>query len=363
MSKRFILSALCALIIIIAGCQNAGEGGDFNETASPAPISAPPEEVDNIIGYVIGDDGDINSYMSMHGFLKTAENLGYPSRLFRFDEGESALSAVDEAIDEGCKGLVIQNANGENDDAVRAALSKDVFVVVPYDVCAVEGLNGNVAADNSEYIEELARGIAERMKERNLSAGRILVYGTDPAPFAPEFERAVLSYYPQYSASVFRRTKADENEAADELAQYLLHNRDVKGLYAIDADGAAISVLARKRAQDIFKTFKPEPSATPDANGNPPSLNDELLNKISITIFGTNISEGNLKLFDSNDISALCIEPYYESAAQSVMMLDKLFKGETVAGTMRINRPIVRTDTVEKYAARYEQVKEWFEQP
>lgn len=362
MKKRYILAALYALLIITAGCQNAGEGGEFNGTAPPAPISAPMETAADIIGFVIEDDGDINSFMSMHGFLKTAENLGYPSRLFRFNEGESALSAVDEAIGEGCRGILIQNSDGKNDDAVKAALAKDVFVVVPYDVCAVEGLDGNVAADNSEYIEELARGIAERMKERNLNAGRLLVYGTDPAPFELEFNRAVAAYYPQYSASVFKRTKADKNEAANELAQYLLHNRDVKGLYAIDADGAAISVLARKRAQDIFETFKPEPSASP-AGGSPSSLDGELLNKISITIFGTNISEGNLKLIESNDISALCVEPYYESAAQSVMMLDKLFKGEPVAGSMRVNRPIVRIDTAEKYAARYEQVKEWFEQP
>ena len=68
----------------------------------------------------------------------------------------------------------------------------------------------------------------------------------------------------------------------------------------------------------------------------------------------------NLNLFYDNDIYGLCIEPYYEAAANATMQLDRLLLGEEAEQTMRVNRPIVYGDTMEKYLAIYEEVKDLF---
>ena len=65
-------------------------------------------------------------------------------------------------------------------------------------------------------------------------------------------------------------------------------------------------------------------------------------------------------LFYDNDIYGLCIEPYYEAAANATMQLDRLLLGEEAEQTMRVNRPIVYGDTMEKYLAIYEEVKGLF---
>ena len=44
----------------------------------------------------------------------------------------------------------------------------------------------------------------------------------------------------------------------------------------------------------------------------------------------------------------MCIEPYYEAAANATMQLDRLLLGEEAEQTMRVNRPIVYGDTMEK---------------
>ena len=77
-------------------------------------------------------------------------------------------------------------------------------------------------------------------------------------------------------------------------------------------------------------------------------------------LVGCGLSDENLNLFYDNDIYGLCIEPYYEAAANATMQLDRLLLGEEAEQTMRVNRPIVYGDTMEKYLAIYEEVKGLF---
>ena len=49
-----------------------------------------------------------------------------------------------------------------------------------------------------------------------------------------------------------------------------------------------------------------------------------------------------------------------EPAATATMMLDRLLLGEETAETVIVNRPIAYADTITKYIAIYNEVKELF---
>lgn len=361
----FLSILLCAILLTACGAPAAAPeigGAGAQEAATPTPavgLGGPGE----MLGFIVEDDGQIPGYMMMHGFLRTAENLGYPAKLYRAKHGQEALAAVETAIQDGCGGLLIQNTEGANDQAVQAAIQAGIYTAVPYDPCTLEGLDCNVMADDTDYIEELARGIAVRMTERNLKSGRILVYGVGTQPVFEKIQAAIGEYYPQFQVVSYERT--NEGQAAvDELAAYLLYNRDIKGMYAVDRESAPLSVQARNQANRQFRS-EGTPSPTPEPSLLPgttpaPTPNPGLLTQISITAFGCGLSDENLNLFYDNDIYGLCIEPYYEAAANATMQLDRLLLGEEAEQTMRVNRPIVYGDTMEKYLAIYEEVKGLF---
>jgi len=270
----------------------------------------------------------------------------------------------------------VQNRGGGNDAAVQKAIEAGLKVVVPYDSCTLEGLHANVVADDAAYIEEIAGSIAMRLEERSIRSGRILVY----APHAAQtetalFEQAVAASYPQYKTAVFIRSAPDAAGAAAELAEYLLYNRDIEGMYVTGPELAAIAVEARSEAQGRLRregapspTPEPSPTPAPEASAGTdadlltpaPTVAPGLLSQISITVFAVGESAENYALLRSNDIYGLCIEPCYDVAAHAAMTLDKLVSGDVAAPFSQVNRPIVSAETVDKHALIYEQTMELF---
>lgn len=358
-----ILPIITAILLLLTACADKPAEVSIQEQPAEAAAAEVSESAPGmrLMGFVIDDDGSMGAYMMMHGFLRTAENLGYPAKLYRITSDASA--AVAKAKEDGCAGLLIP---GNYAAAIAEAAQAGMYVVSPYYACETDSADVNVIADTSEYIEELARGIAERMTERSLKSGRILVYGYDPSVCFAEFDKAIQEYYPQFRTVTFARTPGSGDDAAiDELANYILNNRDIKGLYACDTDSASIAVEARSKAISLFKEMEeedddkptPTPNLTPSVD---PTPNPGLLKQISITAFGCGLSDENLALFNDNDIYALCIEPYYETAATAAMMLDRLLLGEGTAETVTVNRPIAYADTIDKYLTIYNEVKELF---
>lgn len=320
-----------------------------------------------LLGFIIPDEKDISLYTLKHGFLRTAENLGYPSKLYLARVGAAALEAVEKANTDGCAGLLIYNPGGVNDMAVARAAELSMPVVVPYHKASEANVATNVVADVNGYGEEIALGLAERMVERECKAGQILIYGEKPGEISVAFAQAIAAYYPQYKISTFTRTKLAEQEAIDELASYILWNRDIKGLFATDIDGTSIAVRAREKAQKDFKAngapetkedaISPFPSL-PAANATP--VPKGLVSSITITVAGYGFTDQNISLVRTNDIYAFILEPYYEASAQSVMLLDKILGGESVPAVSRLNMPIVRMATLDKYVLIHNQVLDWF---
>lgn len=378
MLKRFFVIALVVLTIFTVGCAG-GETAAGNESTQAGGDSADGETALNgaesgfepasrLIGMVVADNGALNGYHEMHGFLRTAENLGYAARLFRYT-GVSAKDAVEEAIAAGCEGIVVYDPSGTAaKDAVISARQKGVRVVSSY--YANDNADASVVADQTEYLEEVARSIAQRMSERSLKTGKILVYGYSGVALDNafgEFQKAIAEYYPGYTVVSFERGSVggSKEDEAIRLANYIYYNRDIKGMFCVDQDGSAIAVKARGLAQKMLKGSMATPAPTPEPTPVPAGMtqepvNENLLKEILISVFGSGITDENIRLMEDNDIYAVISEPHYESAGQAAMLLDRLIRGQTVAAETQINIPIVRQDTITKYQAVYEQVKEWF---
>ena len=93
----FLSILLCAILLTACGAPAAAPeigGAGAQEAATPTPavgLGGPGE----MLGFIVEDDGQIPGYMMMHGFLRTAENLGYPAKLYRAKQGQEALAAVE----------------------------------------------------------------------------------------------------------------------------------------------------------------------------------------------------------------------------------------------------------------------------
>ena len=301
MNRRILaILTIIAILLLCACAKPSSEPVESytNETDQPSEQEVATDGVGALMGFIIEDDGQMPAYMMMHGFLRTAENLGHPAKLYRAKHGQDAEAAVAQALAEGCEALLVANPDGANNGAVQAAIQAGVYVGVPYASCALEGLRVNVVADDTDYIEELTRGIAERMTQRSLKSGRILVYGQGTADVYEKIQEAIRAYYPQYQVISMERT-IDGQAAIDELAGYILYNRDIKGLYAVDNASASLAVKARNKADSLFRQGgAPTPSPMPTAQDSPVvTPNPALLTQISISVFGCGLSDENLELF------------------------------------------------------------------
>lgn len=374
MKRQIAFLLVIALAISSIGCAASRENAEeLQQTAMPLET---PDQLGqstqnaadkgfDLIGLVIHDDGSERACMTMYGFLHTAENLSYASKIYRADPSAAGmLSAVEDAIAEDVDALLVFDPSNQSNEAIARAIARGIKVVVPYYACSTEGISSNIVADDSEYYDELARGLAERMTERSLKSGRILIYGADTSECYAAFSASIAAAYPQFRVEAFNRTAADEQGAIDELAEFLLYNRDVKGMYVVDSAAGSIAIQARAQAQRIFReegtpSPTPEPSLAPNATP-VPTPNPGLLTQITITVFCNGLSGSNYDLFNDNDIYALCIEPYYEAAAEATMVLDKLLHGDAVQAVSRVNRPIVYNETADKYKAIFEQMQALF---
>lgn len=383
--KRMLCFVLCLSALLLIGCgsqpiaeneKNTDLQSSSTDISLTEQISLDSDILDfDALGLIINDDGEMSSYMTMYGFLHSTEYLGMPARVYRAKNGADSVAAVETAFNDGMSGICLVSSNGVNNEAVKRAAELGMKVVVPYDLCEIKSENViNVVADDADYYDELARGIAERMTERSLKSGRILVYGRNIQRIAQDFQNSIAQSYPQFVVVGLDRTVFTHDGAIDELAQFVVDNRDIKGMYVVDTDAADIAVKAREKAQTIFKSFgvtpTPKPTPTPKLTPTPSDYNplatpeytpnSALLKNISITLFCCGLSDENLALFDDNDIYALCIEPYYETAAQAAILLANMVSGDEVPELTKVNRPIVYGDTIEKYMAIYDQVNEIF---
>ncbi|MDL2234835.1 substrate-binding domain-containing protein [Christensenellaceae bacterium OttesenSCG-928-L17] len=371
--KQIAIFLLCIIMLIaVYGCNNEGaKEPSLQETdMTPEPTPYVPLNVsETLVGFVVPNTDTHSLNSAKHGFLRTAETMYYPAKLYYASPGSEAVAAVEQAAAEGCKGLLIWCEENNNASAIARANELNLPVVVPYNEADCPGVSANVVADINGYYEEVALRLAERMVERECKAGKILVYGTSPQTAYAGFEQAISTYYPQYNVSSFQRTGATQEAAVEELSRHILWNRDIKGIFSTDTDGSLIAVLARQKATTTFRANGAPELQTPapgetvisyaDTPG-PTPVPEGLIKSITISVAGYGLNDDTVRLMRQNDIQAFIVEPYYEAAAQSLLTLDRIINGESVPEKSTLNMPIVRTDTLDKYVLIDQQVRDWF---
>ncbi len=368
--KRIIALILISVFILAAGC--SAENGPQGElepgikltdtAAEPTPSIEPsntPEDKQGagVIGFVIRDDNDYGTYELMYGFLKSARDLGRPSMLFKYEDGK-ALEAVESAYSSGCEGLLIMSDGGANAAAVERAREYGIKVVVPVEKYEQDAADANIYVDDTEYMEDVCLVIAERMEQRGLDLGTILVYGSQTERVFESFSDTLKAHYPQYSAVELTSTGKGEQSDIEKLSDYLYDNRHIKGMFVTDAKSTPIAAAARDNAQALFRSEGGEETEPPDETPKSP-LDDS---GIAITICGCELSDESIALLSGNDIYGLSVTPYFDVAAQSVILLDGLLAEYYTGKSFSVRRPIARNETVARYVGIYDEIKELFGQ-
>ncbi|MDO4567946.1 MAG: hypothetical protein Q4B99_03190 [Clostridia bacterium] len=369
-----ILSALFA-VTLVCGCTVESAPSATPEfttplaTATPEPTTAPTPVTakTDLIGFVISDDQSFAACSLMYGFLQTTAELGNPSVILRYGEETTALEAVQRGIDLGCAGMLIMNPGAVNNDAIALAKQNGLSVITPVDRTDSEA-DINVYVDSEDHLIEMCIAAVDRMTERSISknGGRILIYGKSPAPLYNRCLQMVQESYSQYGVLSFTRTTDNTDAAIEELTNYLLTHRGICALVAIGDKDSQVARDAREAASAIIgNSGVPEEADAIEGVANAsgyvlPEISSNLRSNTAITIFGTGFTDENIDLISRERIYGLSIIPYYDTAVNCVMLMDRLLRGEELMSSAKVNRPIIRHDTIEKYVTVYDEIKELF---
>lgn len=365
--KRIIALVLISVFMLAAGCSaKNGPHGELESSIKPTDTAAEPtpstgpsnapedKQGEGVIGFIIKDDNDYGTYELMYGFLKSAGDLGRSSMLFKYEDGK-ALEAVENANASGCRGLLIMSDGGANAAAIERAREYGIKVVVPVEKYEPDADSANIYIDDTRYMEDACLVIAERMEQRGLDLGTILVYGSQTEREFESFSNTLKAHYPQYSVAQLTRTGSGEQGDIDKLSSYLYDNRHIKGMFVTDASSTPIAAAARKKAQELYSS---EDTESPDETPEGPQESG----KIAVTICGSELSDENIALLSGNDIYGLSVTPYFDVAAQSVILLDGLMAEYATVKSFCVRRSIARNETIARYVGIYDEIKELFGQ-
>jgi len=373
-SRAGLTAALLAVLLMLTalwGCSapasNAGEEGTPAPSESPevsaqeegepdgpvdlpeSPEAQPAAEGGSekppkpVIGLIVADDSALLTRSAMHGFLRTAENLNYPSRLYAVPAGSTAVERVDQAVSDGCSGLVVWVDSLESANAAKYARMKGVPVVAAMAAGSVTAYSieadAVLYADPADYCAEAARTMCETAISRGNKEGVIVIAREEGAhqDIVDAFQAAITASYPQYMLTdmPIAATRAETEAAAKE---YLKDesNRKLAGVFALSPTAATAWYNAEIAAEKAFNF------------------------KISPVIMALDYTDENLSLVGNSKILCLIARPYYTCAAQAAMVLDSILNGSAVQQSIRVNAPVIRRKDIEKYASIVKEVKNWF---
>lgn len=383
MIHKRLLALVLALLVMFTACAPKPSN---QATASPAPSQTPaPTEVlsskeqinafdpaKNIVGLIIDKQSEFSSRIAQHGFLRTAENLGYPAMLFAAEDSASAAARVDEAIAAGVKGLLIWADSAEMIAAVSKASAAGIKTVVPfYHLPASASIGSNLAMDYNDITSEAVRIIIAEIVSRNYKSGKMIMIRDAQTDYSlySSFSSKFGTTYPEFEI-VNWTMGATVEESLAAAAVYLKENADVAGVLSFVPGAADVWAKAKKQVETELKPKTtprptPKPKATPKPSGTPaptplPTPKPLDPTKRYITIIALGYSEENIKLVKDGVIFAFIAMPYFDSTAQSMMMLDRLMRGISAPAEVRLDAPLIRKSGVAKYESIVTEVKSWF---
>ena len=376
MDRIKIIALLLALLLLV-GCatpaatapiiSSVEESTDATQSNDPTitPVPTPNPNFNAAqtpVGMIIANESDLFMRCAQHGFLRTAENLGYPAKLYTAAADELAVQKVDEAIADKVKGLLIWADSAQMTQVIEKAEQAGIIVVVPYS--EVEGTSAKavLATEVVDYSTEAARIMCEEIiKTKN--SGSIIITGSEFEPqIAEAFTAAVAKNYPQYLVENFQ-TLADHSVVDESglpvdnlsiITQFIQSRADIVGVLALKAGTAKAWSEVSKTVEAQLKAATPSPStqSTPEGTNN---------NERRPVIIALDYYKENLELVKDGSIYALIARPYYDSAAQSMAVLDRLLRNIATQTQVRINAPIIRKNGIDKYECIVTETMSWFD--
>ena len=314
------------------------EPSPFPEEEEAAPAEE-EEEAKTVVGFVVPDDGSLLMRCAMHGFLRTAESLSYPARLYAFSSGDGS-SEVEQALADGCGALLGWAETPAGAAAARAASGQGVPVAVPFIGVAptAAGAVSVLAAGEMDYCSEALRIMCETAISRGNTQGVIVVAREAGAhqEIVDAVQNALNTDYPGYTLQDMPLLATVEETTA-QAKEYELAHPEICGVLALSPTSATAWYDGEIQAEK--------------------ELEDEKRNPV---IMALDYTEENISLVSGGRIYCLIARPYYHCAAQALIVLDSYLGGATVQPNIRVNAPIIRNKDLEKYASIVDETKEWF---
>lgn len=377
-----IIAFICAMLLLFSGCKSiAPVSATVNETIDTTPETTTPppsptlepvsdknyDASSQLIGLVIDKSDGMMSLAAIHGFLRTSEILGYPAVLFDANTPEEAVSRVDEAVSTGCSGILVWANTPELFAAAKKAKDAGVHVVIPYFKDEYVVADANLAPDPADYAAEAARIMCEQIKVKKRDAGTIAVVGSQQySSIASAFEETVKSQYPGYKVDMI-----GENVNVND---YVSSHKNLVGVLALKPNSArmwyeAYSSLEKPASTSSSDTSTKKPKSTSKSTKKPESTSKSSATpkataaptgRIKPVIIALDYTDTNVALVKNGTIFALIARPYYDSTAQSMAVIDRILRGIPTQTQVRLNAPIIRQNSVDKYSAIIDEIKEWF---
>ena len=381
-ARCLCLLALC-LLLGLAGCggeknvrdrlQPGGSEtlpaeGNASAKQTPDPNFDPAGQR---IGLLIDESDGVLSKAAEHGFLRTAENLGYPAQVYAAASNQEAAALVDQAVADGCTGLLLW----VNSDAMQAALAKaraaGVATVAAYYAVEEGSADANLVVDPSDYAPEAARILCETIEARGAATGTIFVTGAENhSTLLAYFQEKVEADYPQYQVSSYEGQN-DQNS----VNAFVLAHPEMVGVLALEPGSGLVWNEACNQVQAAimasYATPAPSPQPqeedgaedgaeeTPTPAPTPiPTPSEEARRYANILLL--DYTEQNLQLVRRGVVTGLIGRPFYDSTAQSMAALDRLLRGLPTQTDVVLKTPILRKKDIAKYEGIMEEVQEWF---
>lgn len=358
---RLTVIPLLLCLFLMAGCaaaEIAQAEPDFNIPAADEQLQATatpdlaPEAFDPsafLLGFLVKDSSSFESMVAVHAFLRNAENIGYPSRVYVGPEGAG------QAAKDGCAGLLLQDGVSADLQALRAAGCKFVTLGSEPDADVI------LYEDVADYSGEIARAMGEELIKRKAESGSVLVIpGVNGEAAARAFMDAFAKGYPQFTARIQTAGMLDEERVASV--------KQLVGIYCVDPTAAEAWAQARDTAEKELKpsptpklSSTPKPTPKPSASIYPtpaPTLAPHQAVR-NVVIIATDYSPRNLELLQSDSIYAIVAQPYFDAAAQGTFLLDRLLRGVQTPDKTRLNVPIVRKSGLDKYQSIVGETMAW----
>lgn len=364
MKMMCCFALFCTVLGMLAftACNNtAAQGGASElkiEASAEAVSTAQATPIANfnpsakLVGMLVDKSDSQLVQAAAHGFLRTAENLGYPAKLYDVKSDEEAEAALQQAIEDGCAGLLVWADTAQMQVVARKAEAAGIRTIVPY--FETQGVSANLAPDPDDFAGEAARIMCERIKEKGKDSGLIVITGAQSYPeIAQAFQSAIAQNYPQYAVESY----ASATESG--VSQYIEQHAALAGVLGLEAGSA-------KTWNDACNaiTKKLKPAATAAASAEPasqsPEPNQDDSYKRTAVIVALDYTQENLKLVQDGAIYALIARPYYDSAAQSMAVLDRLLRVLPTQTEVLLNAPIIRKNGLDKYLFIMSEVEQWF---